>query len=112
MSSLWSVRRSLIRSAPMWLRLRLASQVVERMVVSTYRDCHVKVRWSRQTGELKLSGSLFCVVREPAQQALCEYYASAVRRLLELSGVDVEVTSERCRAKGAEQCAMTLNVRG
>ena len=96
----------------MWLRLRLVSQVVERLAVSTYRDCHVKVRWSKQTGALKLSGSLFCVVREPAEQALCEYYASAVRRLLELSGVDVEVTSDRCRAKGAEQCAMTLNVRG
>jgi hypothetical protein len=104
-------RRAVMRGAPIWARLRLASRLMERMAVSTYRDCHIKVRWNKQAGVAELTGSLFCVVREPTEQVLCEYYASALRRLLELASLQADVIAERCRANGAQQCRMTLTVR-
>jgi hypothetical protein len=110
-SDLSGLRRSMIRRVPVWLRLRMVAGLIERVAVSTYRECHVKVKWNQQRGVAQLSGSLFCVVREPTGQALCEYYASAMRRLLELSGLDADVTPDQCRGKGAERCALTVNVR-
>ena len=71
-ADLSAVRRSIVRTAPLWLRRRLVAQLMERMAVTTYRDCHVKVRWKDQAGTAELSGSLFCVVREPTDHPLCE----------------------------------------
>ncbi len=105
------LRRSFIRAAPVWLRLRLVAQLMRRLTVRTYRDCRTTVRWKGMTGTVGLTGSLFCVVREPVDQALCGYYASAMSRLMELSGLNVDVVVDRCRATGAERCGMTVSVR-
>ncbi|MEQ1757854.1 MAG: hypothetical protein ABL986_06010 [Vicinamibacterales bacterium] len=110
-ADLSSLRRSFIKAAPLWLRLRLLTGVMQNMAGRTYRDCRTSVKWKKHTGTLRLSGSLFCVVREPVDQALCEFYGSAVRRLGELAGLELDVTSDRCRATGAERCTMTLTVR-
>jgi hypothetical protein len=103
--------RSFLRSAPVWLKLRLISRLIRRLTVRTYSDCRVTVRWSRQAGTLGMTGSLFCVVREPADQPLCEFYAAAIRRLMALGGLEMDVVAEQCRATGAERCAMHMRVR-
>jgi bacteriochlorophyll 4-vinyl reductase len=106
-----AARRSLIRAAPLWLRLRLVAQVMRRMTVRTARDCRATVRWKRRAGTLGLSGSIFCAVRERAHEPLCDFYAAALRRLMALAGIEVDVTAEQCHATGAERCQMTLTVR-
>ncbi len=109
-AELSSVGRSFIRWAPLWLRVRLVARLAQRMSVRTYRDCRTTIRWKRQIGTVGLSGSLFCIVRERTEQPLCVFYASAIRRLMKLSGLEVDVTADHCRATGAERCGMTLTV--
>ncbi len=42
---------------------------------------------------------------------LCEFYASAFRRLMSLFNLDADVVTEQCRATGATRCAMSVTVR-
>jgi predicted hydrocarbon binding protein len=58
-----------------------------------------------------IRGSIFCEVRDRVEQPLCEFYASAIRRLMILFSLDAEVGTERCRATGAGQCLMVILVR-
>jgi predicted hydrocarbon binding protein len=44
-------------------------------------------------------------------EPLCEFYASAIRRLMYLFNIQVDVGTERCRATGAGQCLMFVSVR-
>jgi hypothetical protein len=39
------------------------------------------------------------------------YYASAIRRVMDLFELDVEVETQQCRATGAGQCLMSVLVR-
>jgi hypothetical protein len=104
-------QRALLRAAPPAIRLRLVTRVARAMVRSTYRGSRVIVRWRKGHGTVDLRGSIFCEVREPVKQPLCEFYASAIRRLMDLFNLDVEVGSDQCRATGAGQCQMTILVR-
>ncbi len=110
-AELSSLRRWFLRAVPVWLRLRLVARLAQRMSVRTYRDCRATVRWKRRTGTVGLSGSLFCVVREPADEPLCGFYSAAIRRLLALCGIEADVAADSCRAMGAARCGMTLTVR-
>jgi predicted hydrocarbon binding protein len=58
-----------------------------------------------------IRGSIFCGVRERVEQPLCEFYASAIRRLMVLFSLDAEVGTEQCRARGDGQCLMVVLVR-
>ncbi len=107
-SSLW---RRLVTAAPVWLRLRLVAQLARRLAERTYRDCHLTIKWNGKAGTATLSGSLFCGVREPVAHPLCDYYSSAISRLLELAGLDVDATIDQCRGTGAARCGLTLIVR-
>jgi predicted hydrocarbon binding protein len=69
------------------------------------------VRWRGDTGAIDVRGSLFCEVRERAEQPLCEFYASAIRRVLLLLNVDADIGISTCRATGAGQCVMTVTIR-
>ncbi len=102
--------RLLLRAAPAWLRLRLVARLMGRLSAGTYRECRTRIEWKGTGGTLLLAGSLFCSVREPARHPLCEYYAAAMRRLMELSGMPADVSVDECRATGAAKCRMTLTV--
>ena len=104
-------RRTLIRAAPPGLRLRLAMGVARAMVRNTYRGSRVLVRWRKGTAAVEIRGSIFCEVRDRAEQPLCEFYASALRRLMYLFSLDVNVGTGQCRATGAGQCMMSVLVR-
>jgi predicted hydrocarbon binding protein len=81
------------------------------MVHNTYGGSRAIVRWRKERGTVDIRGSVFCGVRERAEQPLCEFYASAIRRLMDLFELDVEVGTEQCRATGGDQCVMSLVVR-
>ena len=59
---------------------------------------------------MDIRGSIFCEVRDTVEQPLCEFYASALRRLMYLFSIEVEVGTDRCRATGAGQCLMIVAV--
>jgi len=58
-----------------------------------------------------IRGSIFCEVRDRVEHPLCEFYASALRRLLYLLSLDVDVGTEQCRATGAGRCVMSVLIR-
>ena len=105
----WRVR--LIHATPPAFRKRLVIGVARWMVRSTYGDTNVRVQWRQWRASIDLRASLFCEVREPVDHPLCEFYASALRKLMALFELDADVITERCRATGAGQCAMSLVVR-
>ena len=104
-------KRTIIRAAPPGLRVRLVMRLARSMVRSTYRGSRAIIRWRKGRGAVDLRGSIFCEVRDRVETPLCEFYASALRRLLLLFSLDAEVGLEQCRATGAGQCLMVILVR-
>jgi hypothetical protein len=103
--------RAIVRAAPDWIRRWAGMRVARRMVRNTFRGSRAIVRWRRGKGEIDIRGSIFCEVREPVSDPLCEFYAAAIRRLLYLFNLHVEVGIQQCRATGAGQCLMSVTVR-
>lgn len=110
-ASLAPIQRTLIRAAPEGVRLRLVMRVARRMVRNAYGGSRVLVRWRKGRANVDIRGSIFCEVRDRAAQPLCEFYASAIRRLMYLFNLDVDVGTEQCRATGGGQCMMSVYVR-
>jgi hypothetical protein len=106
-----AAQRAIIRAAPDRLRTWLAVRIARQMVRNTYRGSRALVRWRRGAGHVDIRGSIFCEVREHVPDPLCEFYAAAIRRLMYLFNVPVEVGIEQCRATGAGQCLMRVTVR-
>jgi hypothetical protein len=104
-------RKTLLRRVPRRIRVHLVMRLVRTIVRSTYGGSRAIVRWRKGRGAVDIRGSLFCEVRGRVPQPLCEYYASAIRRLMEQFGVEVDVGTEQCRATGAGQCLMVVLVR-
>jgi len=105
------LKKTVIRAVPPAIRLRLVTGIAREMVRNTYGGSRAVVRWRRGRAAFDIRGSIFCEVRDRVEQPLCEYYASAIRRLMYLFNLDVEVGTEQCRATGAGQCLMTVLVR-
>lgn len=104
-------QRAVLRAAPPRLRLHLVMRLARTMIRNTYRGSRAVVRWRQGRGAVDIRGSIFCEVRDRVEQPLCEFYASAIRRLMYLFSLDVEVGTEQCRATGGGQCLMTILVR-
>lgn len=105
------IKRSMIRALPAWLRMRFVMRVASAMVRNTYGGSRAVVRWRKGRGAVDIRGSLFCEVRDPVDKPLCQFYEAAIRTLMHLFGLTVEVGTERCRATGAGQCLITVLVR-
>lgn len=110
-ASLPPLERTIIRAAPQALRLRLVARLARQMVRSTYGGSRAVVRWRAGHAAVDIRGSIFCEVRERVDQPLCEFYASAIRRLMSLFNLDVDVGTEQCRATGGGQCLVSIDVR-
>ena len=104
-------QRALIRAAPTGVRVHLVMRLARKMIRTTYKGSRAIVRWRKGMGAIDIRGSIFCEVRDRTEQPLCEFYASAIRRLMYLFDLDVEVGTEQCRATGAGQCLMSVLVR-
>jgi bacteriochlorophyll 4-vinyl reductase len=104
--------RRVASSLPRWLRLWYVTRLARRLVRHTYGGSRAIVRWRMKgRGTVDLRGSLFCQVREHVSHPLCEFYRAAIGRLMALFDLDVEVTTEGCRATGAPRCVLALAVR-
>jgi hypothetical protein len=106
-----SFKRAALRGMPAALRVLLVLRLARSMVRSTYGGSRALIRWRKGKGAVDLRGSIFCEVRDRVEAPMCEFYASALRRLLLLFSLDAEVEVERCRATGAGQCMMVILVR-
>ena len=106
-----ALKRTVIRALPPPIRVHLVLRLARAMVRSTYQGSRAIVRWRKGQGAVDLRGSIFCAVRDPVESPLCEFYASALRRLLLLFSLEAEVGLEQCRATGAGQCLMIILVR-
>ena len=105
-------RKRVILAMPPAIRKRVVAGIVQWMVRSTYGDTDVKIRWQQWQGALDLQSSLFCEVRDPVDVPLCEFYASAIRRVMSLFNLDADVVMEQCRATTrASRCVMSVTVR-
>jgi predicted hydrocarbon binding protein len=104
-------QRAVLRAAPPGIRLHLVMRLARQMIRNTYRGSRAIVKWRQGRGAVDIRGSIFCEVRDRVEQPLCEFYASAIRRLMYLFSLDVEVGTEQCRATGGGQCLMTILVR-
>ena len=105
------LQRTVIRASPPALRQRLVMRVARQMVRNTYGGSRAIVRWRQGRGNIDIRGSIFCEVRERVDHPLCEFYASAIRRLLYLFSLDVDVDTDQCRATGAGQCIVSVLIR-
>lgn len=106
--ALSDLKRRLILSAPAPLRMVLVGWVARSLVRDTYRASRMDLRWKSGRGEAVIRGSIFCEVRDPVELPLCEYYASALRRLMQLSGLQAEVVIEHCRGVEPGACRMAV----
>jgi len=104
------VKRRLIQAAPPALRMVLVGWVARDLVRNTCRASRMDLRWRAGRGEAVINGSIFCEVRDRVELPLCEYYASAIRRLMQLFGLRAEVVIEHCRGVEAGSCRMGVLV--
>ena len=104
-------KRAVIRAAPPALRARLVMRVARSVVRNTCRSSRASVQWRKSRGAVHIRGSIFCGVRGRVEEPLCEFYASAIRRLMLLFALDGEVAIEQCLATGAGHCLMEVGVR-
>jgi bacteriochlorophyll 4-vinyl reductase len=102
--------RRLVSRMPDAIRLRLVTRLARRLVRETYGGSRAVVRWRKGRGSVDLRGSIFCEVRDSVEEPLCDFYAAAIRRLMRLFNIQVEVGTERCRATGAGQCLMSVSI--
>jgi hypothetical protein len=110
-ADLAAFQRAVLRAAPPRVRVYLVTRLARQMIRNTYRGSRAIVRWRQGRGAVDIRGSIFCEVRDRVEEPLCEFYASAIRRLMYLFSLDVEVGTEQCRATGGGQCLMTILIR-
>ena len=108
--SMGSFERSLIRSAPNWLRGRLVLRLSGRLVNASYRRAKLVFRLRKNVATIELRGSVFCDVREPVNNALCGFYMAAFSRLFALFNVPAKIEITSCRAARGQRCTMTVAI--
>ena len=64
-----------------------------------------------ETFLILLSGGVLLAAAVPNPRQVSEFYASAIRRLMYLFNLDVNVGTEQCRATGGGQCLVSIHVR-
>src|SRR5689334_14130774 len=82
------MKRTIIRAVPPRIRLWLVTGIARQMVRSTYAGSRAIVRTRGERMAFDIRGSIFCEVREKANRPLCEFYVSAIRRLMFLFSLD------------------------
>lgn len=104
-------RRAIIGIAPSWLRTRIVLGLARRLVRATCEKSRARSRMRRGAARIQLRDSMFCEVREPFPQPLCQFYAAAFARLLSVFDVRAEVDVESCRAtdRSATACVVRLS---
>ena len=108
--SMRPMRRSFIRSMPVWLRARLVTRQMDALVRSSYSGSRAVGRVRGGTARIDVRASIFCTVREPVRFHLCGFYAAAYSRLLSLFDLETEAQVLSCRGTGERSCILTASV--
>lgn len=103
--------RSMLGRMSPTIRAYFVMRIAGKMVRRTYRGSRALVRWKKGRGTVDIRGSIFCEVRERTPDPMCAFYVAAIRRLMQLFDIEVEVDTEVCRATGATQCLLAVVVR-
>jgi predicted hydrocarbon binding protein len=109
-ASMPSMKRSLLKTAPPWLRGRLLLRMARRLVRSSCQSSRAISRLRRGTATIDLRASVFCTVREPVGQPLCGFYAAAFARLLSLFNISARADVLGCRATGQTTCVVKVEL--
>jgi len=101
------LRRWVIRRLPIGMRARATLGLGKRLILQTVRQSKVRVQFNGTTGTIDINSALFDQLRDPATIPMRAFYASAIDRLLEHTGVegDVNVTNDQ---PGAWSLAITI----
>jgi hypothetical protein len=110
--SMTPLRRTVIRTAPPWLRGRLLLRLARGLVRNSYSGSRVVSRLRRGTARVDVRASIFCTVREPATRALCGFYAAAFTRLLTLFNLPGRAEVIACRGTGEATCVVRIALAG
>lgn len=106
--------RSILASAPAWLRVRLLLRKAGQLVRTSYDGSRAVARVRKNAARVIVDHSIFCSVREPVSRPLCGFYAAASMRLLSLFGIDAVVNVVRCcgTAAGPGTCELSITATG
>lgn len=104
------LRRRIVMWIPRRLRVWLVLRLARRLVQQTYGGSRVISRGvGLGRGTVDVRGSVFCQVRDPVPEPLCEFYASALRVLLSRFDLPMDARTAECRAVGATRCTIALS---
>jgi hypothetical protein len=110
--SMTPLQRTVVRTAPPWLRGRLLLRLARGLVRNSYSGSRVVSRLRRGTAQVNVRASIFCTVREPGTQALCGFYAAAFTRLLTLFNLPACAEVISCRGTGGATCVLRIALTG
>ena len=102
------LQRSILRSAPEWLRRRLVLRLASGVVRSSYSGSRAMSRLRRGIASVDVRASIFCTVREPVPHPLCGFYAAAFTRLLTLFNLQGRTEVVACRGTGGATCLLKV----
>jgi hypothetical protein len=101
-------KRVFTASAPEWLRQRLVLRLARALVRSSHPDSRALSTLRRDGAEIVVKGSIFCTVREPVAQPLCDFYSAASTRLFQLFHLSGRTHVTSCRATGGATCVLNV----
>jgi hypothetical protein len=101
----------LARALPRSLGARYALGQGQRLVRAAFEPARARITARRGRGQVEISGSVFCTLRDPWPWPTCTYFASAIQRHLELCSSPAAVRIEACRASGADTCRLSVDFR-
>ena len=102
------IQRRLGAALPLFLRTRFALRVSRRIVRDVLSTSSATTRVRRGTATMRIQSSLFCSVRQPQSQPLCDFYGALAVETLRCFGVTAEAHLESCRATNGGPCVVTL----
>jgi hypothetical protein len=112
-SNIGAFERRVVLALPTGLRARAGLRTARALVRATYPGSRAIVKVKRGTASVDLRGSLFCEVRETTILPLCGFYASAIRRILQLFAINADAHVSECRAGGRRKgCLLSVVVNG
>jgi bacteriochlorophyll 4-vinyl reductase len=106
--SLPPFRRSMLKTAPEWLRRRLVLRLARDIVRTSYRGSRAIFQLRRGIASVNVRASIFCTVRERAPHPLCGFYAAAFTRLLTLFDLHGRTEVIACRGTGEATCLLQV----
>ena len=110
MSELPAMKRWSLSSLPGPISRRVALGIARDAIASAYTGSRIKVKARQRTGTFDIRGSIFCGVREPVAQPLCQFYAAAVVRVLAEAGIPATSEITSCQATGGHGCVVKVDM--